>query len=77
MSRYVNYDPIADMERALARQEAEYEYTLEHGYCRNCNHCSVCPWDGSVGWCHVADEFTRADAHPAEYECDCYEGVAA
>ena len=73
----MTYDPIAAMERELEEQDRQYRYTLTHGYCRMCDHCRVCDWEESVGWCTMADEFVAPGDHPADYDCDCYEGVAA
>lgn len=71
------YDPVAEAERELARLEAQYEYTLNNGRCRDCEECDVCDWDKAVGWCRIGDEFVRPDDAPAEYGCEEYRGPLA
>ena len=71
------HDQLWYAELALMEEEARYEYTLTHGYCRMCDHCRVCDWEESVGWCTMADEFVAPGDHPSDYDCDCYQGVAA
>lgn len=76
MSR--TYDPIAEVEKAMAEQERRWDYTLHHAHCKACSYCKIIHCGcGRVHAVCTYDEPEVIDpyGHPYLYGCEEYDGL--